>query len=87
MRKEVLLFRTHLKTGISPMNDSEVMSHNLDDPDAPLYSRLSELEKFRNPKDGGKFFFSLYYPEISSSPFLWKQTENPLKITGLYNIC
>jgi hypothetical protein len=40
---------------------SKIMSHNLGDPEAPLYSRLSEMESFRNAEDG-KFFFFLRYP-------------------------
>jgi hypothetical protein len=40
---------------------SKIMSHNLGDPEAPLYTRLSKMESFRNADDG-KFFFFLCYP-------------------------
>ncbi len=60
------------------------ISYPKDDPKANLYSRLEDMNLFRNKRDSGKFMFGLVYPELELSPFLWKQRENPFEVTSTY---
>ena len=52
---------------------------NPDDPSALLYSRLDQLESFR---DGGKFHLKIVYPELGHSNE-WRQKSNPVTDTEI----
>merc|ERR1712038_101864 len=61
---------------------ADALSRNADDESQPLFSRLSDIEQFRNAQ--GEFRFKLVYPEIPAVNE-WIQTSNPTtesSITG-----
>merc|ERR1711997_343691 len=61
--------------------DSEdALSRNADDESQPLFSRLSDIEQFRNAQ--GQFHFKLVYPEIPAVNE-WIQTSNPTTETTI----
>ena len=55
-------------------SDAEALSKNPDDPTAPLFSRLDQLEDFRT--EDGNFHLKIVYPELGGSNE-WIQTSNP----------
>ena len=53
-----------------------MVSDTLNDPSADRYSRLGDMELFRNKGDGNRFTFELRYPELDSEKgFMWKQLD------------
>ena len=58
---------------------TEALSKNPDNPDAPLFSRLDQLESYRSQ---GTFHFKLCYPDTVGDDGLncneWEQTSNPV---------
>ena len=66
------------------MNINDAKNKNSDDPNAPLFSILDQLEGMRN-RDG-KFHLKLCYPELTQfSPPCneWIQTSNPATETAI----
>ena len=61
-------------------DDADALSRNPDDESQPLFSRLGEIEQFRNAK--GAFHFKLVYPEIPAINE-WTQTSNPTTETTI----
>merc|ERR1719445_2766828 len=53
---------------------ADALSRNADDESQPLFSRLSDIEQFRNSQ--GEFHFKLVYPEIPAVN-QWIQNSNP----------
>ena len=55
----------------------------LNDPSADKYSRLNELDKFRNEGDENRFTFALRYPDHDPGRYYeWKQHVNPFGVKG-----
>ena len=55
----------------------------LNDPSADKYSRLNEMDQFRNKGDGNRFTFALRYPEHDLGRYYeWKQQVNPFGVEG-----
>ncbi len=72
-----------MSNGGPPFAPSEMLSHNLNDPGAQLYSKLNEMETFRSADDE-KFTFLLLYPPLDSEKgFLFKQEPN---VPVFYNL-
>merc|ERR1712141_794452 len=59
---------------------ADALSRNADDESQPLFSRLSDIEQFRNAQ--GEFHFKLVYPEIPAVNE-WIQTSNPTTETTI----
>ena len=54
------------------------MAGTFKDPSANQYSRLDELDLFRNKGDGNRFTLALRYPEHDPGRYhVWKQQVNP----------
>ena len=63
------------------------MSNNLNNPNADQYSRLDEMELFRNKNDRNRFTFALRYPELDPErDFVWKQQANPFLGEGRFSL-
>ena len=61
-------------------DSADALSRNADDESQPLFSRLSDIEQFRNAQ--GEFHFKLVYPEIPTVNE-WIQTSNPTTETTI----
>jgi hypothetical protein len=65
--------------------EDNYLSYNRHKPDSKLFSRLSDLEKFRG-RDG-KLHLKLCYPKLGSNSILdppcveWKQLSNPFSVS------
>merc|ERR1712165_103802 len=59
---------------------ADALSRNADDESQPLFSRLSDIEQFRNSQ--GEFHFKLVYPEIPAVNE-WIQTSIPTTETTI----
>ena len=67
---------------ISILNFIQIMSGTLNDPSANRYSRLNDMELFRNEGDRNRFTFALRYPGHDPGYFVWKQQVNPFLADG-----
>ena len=61
------------------------MSDSMNDPMAVRYSRLGDMELFRNKGDGNRFTFELRYPDLDyEKGIMWKQLDNPFQRKGFH---
>ena len=77
------IFSHNVTSGGLFSSKEDALSKNPDNPNAPLFSILDQLEKYRD--DEGNFHFKLCYPEVAGIDGghcnQWLQSFNPLTVT------
>ena len=73
-------------TPTNVFNDSNYLNFNALDTNSRMYSRMGDLELFRNSIDG-KFHLKLCYPHLTDYDneipcFDFRQTDNPFNVTN-----
>ena len=75
-----LIVRQDVKATPNVFNDSNYLSLNKDEEDAKMFSRLGDIEKFRN--SDGKFHLKLCYDLATENCYEFRQSANPLDVKG-----
>ena len=61
----------------------QLMYGTITDPSAKQFSRLNDLDQFRNKDDRNRFHFALRYPYQDQRKYYdWKQNVNPYVVEG-----